>query len=97
MAGSGLKLSFILVEIALAVTFAGLMFGGNKNVAAVFEWIVALFFTFYILTYFMDLLPASRSHQMHTNQEVLHQLEMENGAAVMNGNEPKPPGYAAGV
>lgn len=39
------KLVFILVEVAFAVVFAACTFTEHQNVAAVFEWIIALIFT----------------------------------------------------
>ena len=39
----------------------------------------------------MDLLPASRSAQEHTNLEVMHKREVENGEVMMDGT-----GYATG-
>ncbi|KAL9587368.1 MAG: hypothetical protein Q9212_000295 [Teloschistes hypoglaucus] len=97
-----MKLFFILIEFCLAVVFVGTSFTtGHKNIAAVFEWIIALIFTFYVLTFFVDLLPASRSHQAKTNMELGHTDEATqehgntNGYA-MNGydgaaEQPKPP------
>ncbi|KAI4201081.1 MAG: hypothetical protein LQ350_003510 [Teloschistes chrysophthalmus] len=97
-----MKLFFILIEFCLAVVFVGTSFtDGHKNIAAVFEWIIALIFTFYVLTFFVDLLPASRSHQARTNMELGHADEATrehgntNGYA-MNGydgaaEQPKPP------
>ena len=52
------KLTFILVELALAAVFIGTTFTHHRNVAAVFEWIVALVFTGYILSFLLDLLPS---------------------------------------
>jgi hypothetical protein len=52
------KLIFILVELAFAIVFAATNFAKQKNVAAVFEWIVAFTFTFYILSFLLDLLPS---------------------------------------
>ena len=85
--------------------FAATTFDKKQNVAAVFEWAVALIFTFYVITFFVDLLPAVRSKQARTNEEVLHMGEAENrtggmgsmGAANGNGNgvEYKPPGATA--
>ncbi|KAK0516349.1 hypothetical protein JMJ35_000952 [Cladonia borealis] len=80
------KLTFILVEIALAIVFASTMFTKQQNVAAVFEWVIALIFTFYVLTFFVDLLPAARDTQMRTNVERLHMRDVENGNGHINGN-----------
>jgi len=85
------KLTFIIVEILLAIVFGATSFKGNKNVAAVFEWIIALVFTFYVLTFFMDLLPAGRSAQERTNVEHMRKREAENGVQMMDGN-----GYSNG-
>jgi hypothetical protein len=52
------KLTFILVELAFAIVFAATNFANQKNVAAVFEWIVAFTFTFYVLSFLLDLLPS---------------------------------------
>jgi len=80
------KLAFILVEIVFAIIFGATSFDSHKNVAAIFEWIVALVFTFYVLTFFMDLLPAVRSTQEHTNIENMQKHKVENGDMMMNGN-----------
>ena len=92
-----LKLGFILLEIALCVVFAVVMFRSNQNAGAVFEWVISFVFTFYILTFFIDLLPASRSAQEHTSAGIMHQMEARNGTAIMNGNshEPKSPSQGA--
>ncbi|OJD24800.1 hypothetical protein ACJ73_03835 [Blastomyces percursus] len=59
-----IKLVFILVEIALAIAFGVTSRQGLKNQAAVVEWIIAYIFTFYVLSFVVDLLPAvrTRSH-----------------------------------
>ena len=74
-----------------AIIFATTSFDNKQNVAGVFEWIIAFVFTFYVLTFSMDLLPASRSAQAHTNIEFLHKREAENGEIMMNET-----GYATG-
>ena len=75
---------FIIVELIFAVIFVATSFDGKQNVAAVFEWIVAFVFTFYVLTFFIDLLPAARSTQEHSNAELMHLKRAENGGAIMN-------------
>jgi hypothetical protein len=52
------KLTFILVELAFAIVFGVTNFTSQRNVAAVFEWIVAFTFTFYVLSFLLDLLPS---------------------------------------
>ncbi|KAL8962857.1 MAG: hypothetical protein Q9193_000798 [Seirophora villosa] len=67
-----MKLFFIIIEIVLAAVFVGTGFTSHKSIAAVFEWIIALIFTFYVLTFFVDLLPAGRHHQKLTKLEPGH-------------------------
>lgn len=55
------KLAFILVEVGLAVVFGYLTFRGNRNVAAVVEWVIAAIFTGYIISFLVDLLPSVRT------------------------------------
>jgi hypothetical protein len=59
------KLAFILVELTFAIVFVATNFTKVSNVAAVFEWIVAFTFTFYILSFLLDLLPSvqTRHHR----------------------------------
>lgn len=64
--------------------------------AAVFEWIIALVFTFYVLTFLVDFLPAVRATQAHSNQEMMHMKEAENGNA-MKSDTGYPDGHANGV
>lgn len=53
-----IKLYFILVELALAIVFVCTNFKAVSNVAAVFEWVIALIFTFFVLSFLLDLLPS---------------------------------------
>ncbi|KAL9605076.1 MAG: hypothetical protein Q9219_000010 [cf. Caloplaca sp. 3 TL-2023] len=89
-----MKLFFIVVEVILAAVFVGTSFTSHKSIAAVFEWIIALIFTFYVLTFSVDLLPASRDHQKITNLEMGHvdqtTAQHQNGYAA-DGQQPKPP------
>ena len=55
------KLTFIIVEVCLAVVYAATAWNSQQNVAAVFEWIIALIFTFYVLSFLLDLWPSVRS------------------------------------
>ncbi|KAI9714494.1 MAG: hypothetical protein M1820_000455 [Bogoriella megaspora] len=60
-----IKLVFIIVEIALAIGALPMAFGVENqkdqyNRAAVIEWVIALIFAGYILSFFIDLLPAVR-------------------------------------
>ncbi|KAL4930614.1 Frag1/DRAM/Sfk1 family protein [Aspergillus undulatus] len=59
----GIKLFFIIVEVALAIGFGvcGWHEPHHRNAAAVLEWVIALVFTFYVLSFIIDLLPSVRT------------------------------------
>lgn len=67
-----IKLVFILVEVALAIAFGTCTFKEIYNVAAVLEWAISFIFTFYVLSFFIDLLPA-----IHTKNQTSDQTAME--------------------
>ncbi|PMD53803.1 uncharacterized protein K444DRAFT_618995 [Hyaloscypha bicolor E] len=56
-----IKLAFILIEIVLAVAFAACSFRKAWNAAGVLEWAIAFIFTFYVFSFFIDLLPATQT------------------------------------
>jgi hypothetical protein len=56
-----IKLAFILVEVAMAIGFGVCNTTGHRNAAAVLEWLIALIFTFYVLSFLIDLLPSVRT------------------------------------
>jgi hypothetical protein len=56
-----IKLAFIIVEVILAIVFASTSWNGQQDVAAVFEWTVALIFTLWVLSFVLDLWPSVRS------------------------------------
>lgn len=56
-----IKLGFILVEVALAIVFVSTTFTHTRNVAACFEWAIAFIYTFYVLSFVVDLLPSVRT------------------------------------
>jgi hypothetical protein len=62
-----IKLSFILIEVALAIAFAVCNFRHAYNAAAVLEWAIAFTFTFYVFSFFIDLLPAV--HTKHSGRK----------------------------
>ena len=71
------KLAFILVEIALAVVFGVCTRTGYKNVAAIVEWAIAVIFTFWVLSFLIDLLPVVQRGLGRTEKGA--GLEMGNG------------------
>jgi len=84
-----IKLAFILIEVALAISFAVTNFRHAYNAAAVLEWAIAFIFTFYVFSFFMDLLPAlhtkhSKSKFGKGTQETQMQMEENDGYAREN-------------
>lgn len=79
------KLIFILVEIALAIVFAVCTFTDRKNIGAVFEWVIALVFTGYVLTFLVDLVPAMKDTQAATSAAILAERVEEGADAVVHG------------
>ncbi|KAI0471998.1 hypothetical protein GGR56DRAFT_101695 [Xylariaceae sp. FL0804] len=75
------KLTFVLVELALAIAFAAANFKGAYDVAAVLEWTIAFIFSFYILSFVIDLLPA-----VHTRHGRSHSLRPMNTMQVEEQN-----------
>lgn len=58
-----IKAIFVVTEIALAIGFGicGWHQPHRRNAAAVLEWVIALVFTFYVLSFVIDLLPSVRT------------------------------------
>ncbi|MCJ1371692.1 hypothetical protein MMC20_002911 [Loxospora ochrophaea] len=73
-----IKLIFIVVEIILAIAFGVCTFRSKQEQGAVLEWIIALIFTFYVLSFFIDLLPAVRTKH-HSAVKGAPELEMGRG------------------
>ncbi|CAG8981641.1 hypothetical protein HYALB_00013711 [Hymenoscyphus albidus] len=56
-----IKLAFILIEVGLAIAFAVTQKTKKYDMAAILEWTVAFVFTFYVMSFFVDLIPALRT------------------------------------
>jgi len=59
-----MKLAFFVVELGLAIAFGVTMQssqGKLQNVAAILEWVLAIMFTPYLISFVFDLLPATRT------------------------------------
>ncbi|TAQ85873.1 hypothetical protein B7494_g5826 [Chlorociboria aeruginascens] len=79
-----IKLSFILVEVILAIAFGVTNFRHSYNAAAVLEWAVAFIFTLYVFSFFVDLLPAVRTkHHRFAPQT---EMQLEQNDATSNAN-----------
>jgi len=56
-----IKLTFIFVELGVAIAFGVLGDKEHYNGAAVCEWVVALIFTFYVWSFAIDFIPATKT------------------------------------
>ncbi|SPJ74056.1 related to FK506 suppressor Sfk1 [Fusarium torulosum] len=55
------KLTFILVELALIIAFGVCSRVKARNAAAILEWVISFIFTFYAVSFVIDLYPAVRT------------------------------------
>jgi hypothetical protein len=70
-----IKLTFILVEVALAIAFGATSKTKHYNTAAILEWVIALIWTFYVLSFFIDFIPAHRTKH-HQSRQTMDQAAM---------------------
>ncbi|KAL3428323.1 frag1 dram sfk1 family protein [Phlyctema vagabunda] len=85
-----IKLVFIFVELGLAIGFGVCNLKDEYDAAAVLEWAIAFIFTFYVLSFFVDLYPAVHTkNRKFATAETEMQREANDGmsdARVYNGN-----------
>lgn len=81
-----IKLAFIFIEVGLAIGFGVCGDRDEYNAAAILEWIVAFIFTFYVLSFAIDFLPALRTKHHHSRETELDMAEAEAGYGATNGN-----------
>ncbi|KAI9831274.1 MAG: hypothetical protein M1826_003713 [Phylliscum demangeonii] len=60
-----IKLVFIIVEGLLAIAFAICLYKHYSTAGAILEWTISFIFTFYVLSFLIDLLPAARHRSHH--------------------------------
>ena len=70
-----IKLTFIIIEVALAIAFGLTHYKGSPNAAAILEWVVALVYTFWVLSFLIDLLPAVKTKHHNAEDADAPQLE----------------------
>jgi hypothetical protein len=104
-----IKLHFVVVEIILAIAFIACTFTGHYDGGAVLEWVIAFIFTFYALSFFVDLYPAVRTRNSSaregrdpsTRYKAGRQMEEAGGSdrQLMTGTAPltgdEPPAHAS--
>ncbi|KAJ9142614.1 FK506 suppressor Sfk1 [Pleurostoma richardsiae] len=53
-----IKLTFVVVEVLLAVAFVSCTWTDHYNAGAIFEWVIAFIFSLYVFSFYVDLYPA---------------------------------------
>jgi hypothetical protein len=76
------KLAFIILEICLCVAFGVCSKKHIWNVAAGLEWTIAFVYCLYVLSFFIDFLPATRTKH-HQSYETEMQMAEEGGMRTM--------------
>ncbi|KAM3463510.1 hypothetical protein BB8028_0003g03380 [Beauveria bassiana] len=79
------KLTIMILELALAIAFVITNFKKANDAAAVLEWIVAFFFTFFILSFWIDLYPAYATKPHTARFEKRGPREMEEASSGNDG------------
>lgn len=76
-----IKLAFIIVEVALAIGFGVTEYRRSYNTSGILEWIVALVYFFYVLSFFIDFVPAvhTKHHQSRETSEMAMVNDAESG------------------
>ncbi|KAJ2977551.1 hypothetical protein NUW58_g7777 [Xylaria curta] len=79
------KITFVVVELALAIGFGVTRRNHDLNTAAIIEWVVALVFSFYVFSFMIDLWPAVATRDGgRYDLRPMNTLEME--AAIRRGS-----------
>ena len=81
-----IKLVFILIEVALAIAFGTCNFKKIYDAAAILEWAIAFVFTFYVLSFIYDLIPAVKTRGAPLSRPTEMAMEANDGDSNnMNG------------
>jgi len=92
-----IKLFFILVELALVIAFGVLSHYKMYNEASPFEWIISLVFIFYVWSFIIDFLPATRTrHRDHRFPPVRKGVDEKAADTEAGGNMFGGPVYSSG-
>lgn len=71
------KLAFIIVEVSLAIAFGAAQRYHSYNVAATLEWAIAFIYFFYVLSFFMDFMPAVRTKHHQSYETEMNMADQE--------------------
>lgn len=91
-----IKLAFILLEVGLAIGFGVTLKNGNhnSNTAGIIEWIVALVYSFYVLSFYLDFLPVQKrnkdGHSMTSEEMAMRESAVGYGGRASYNGGPLP-------
>jgi len=95
-----IKLAFIFVELGLVIAFGVLNYQKRYNTASIFEWTVSAVYIFYIFSFIIDFLPATRTRNQEDRYELpLHIRKQDDEMAMRTeagGNQFGGPVYTNG-
>ncbi|KAF1973967.1 hypothetical protein BU23DRAFT_579953 [Bimuria novae-zelandiae CBS 107.79] len=95
-----IKLFFILFELGLAIAFGVTQNRDQYNAAAVLEWVIAFIFFFYVLSFFIDFMPAVRGKGRQSRETEMDMAGVETGrgdGAAEGGQNFRGNGYVNGT
>jgi len=93
-----IKLAFILIEVVLAIAFGVCNFRDKYNAAGVLEWAISFIFTFYVFSFFIDLIPAVKTKKRSARkgfQDGETEMQSEANDGMGRKDNVLPNGYSA--
>ena len=92
-----MKLAFIFIEIILGIAFGATQYTNYYNVSAVLEWIIALIYIFYVWSFIIDFLPATKTRAPEDRFPKVRRGDDENALKTQEeGNMTNGPVYSNG-
>ena len=92
-----IKLFFILTEVAFAIVFGVTQKVGHYNISAIFEWIISLIYIFYVWSFIIDFLPATKTKDPENRfPRIRKDNDPEAAATQAEGNMTGGPVYSDG-
>ncbi|RPA83299.1 hypothetical protein BJ508DRAFT_413498 [Ascobolus immersus RN42] len=71
------KRYLLALEFFLSIAFGVCLYKKKQNVGAVIEWVIAFIFTFYVLSFFIDLRPSVGTRVLPASERREHDQELQ--------------------
>ncbi|KAF2645986.1 hypothetical protein P280DRAFT_465728 [Massarina eburnea CBS 473.64] len=91
-----IKLAFIIIEAGLAIGFGISSKTHHYDTAAILEWTIAFVYFFYVLSFFIDFMPAIRSKNHQSTETEMDMALAECGEGSMGDGAADPDRYFRG-